>query len=176
VVGGLPPSQYRHRWQASREIEFKHHNDRLVPAQQGIGGFGRSLLAELGYPIANRYGLSPAPDRDGGPAPLDIAHGDDEERILEGVTTFNLHPHLPHLDVPLGLAPSVRVLARQLINPQAGPHPFVDAGNRFFNALLHIPPEGRRAAHILVCDATLWSAAFGGTESLRVFWRNLALK
>jgi len=160
--------------QAAREIEFRHHDDRLVPAQQGIGGFGRSLLAGLGYPIVNRYGLSPARTPDGGPALLDIAGEQDELGVLKGVTTFNLHPHLPHLEIPATVASSVRVLARQLINPQATRHPFVEAGNRWFNVLLFIPPARRRAGSILVCDATLWSAAFGGTGSLAQFWRNLA--
>jgi hypothetical protein len=161
--------------QGSREVEFLHHGDRLVPAQQRIGGLARSLLEGLGFPIENRYGLSPARSvTDNGPAPLLRAEDLDELNILRGVDTFNLHPHLPHLYVPGALHPSVRVLARQLINPQAPRHPFVDAGNRYFNALVWIPPEGRRAGHVFVCDATLWSSAFGGVQSLETFWRNLA--
>ncbi|MBA2749393.1 MAG: hypothetical protein H0U45_11795 [Tatlockia sp.] len=75
--------------------------------------------------------------------------------------------------VPDSLNKSVRVLARQLINPAAPRHPFIDAGNLYFNALLWIPPNGNRAANLFVCDATLWSSAFSGVQSLEVFWRNL---
>jgi hypothetical protein len=161
--------------QQSREVEFLHHGDRLVPSQQRIGGFARSLLAGLGFPIENYYGLNPAKSaKDNSPAPLQIFSELDELKILLEVTTFNLHPHLPHFHVPDSLNKSVRVLAKQLINPAAPRHPFVDAGNLYFNALLWIPPNGDRAANLFVCDATLWSSAFAGVQSLEIFWRNLA--
>jgi hypothetical protein len=98
----------------------------------------------------------------------------DDNNVLKGVTTFNLHPHLPHLHVPESLSGSVRVLAKQMINPAASNHPFVEAGNRYFNSLLWIPPDGNRAANVFVCDATIWSSAFGGVKSLETFWKNLA--
>jgi hypothetical protein len=161
--------------QSSQEIEFLHHGDRIVPAQQRFSSFARSLLAALGFPIENRYGLSPARSvTDNGPAPLLRLEDMDELKVLQGVNTFNLHPHLPHLHVPGALDSSVRVLARQLINPQAPRHPFVDAGNRYLNALVWIPPEGSRAGHVFVGDATLFTSAFGGLQSLETFWRNLA--
>jgi hypothetical protein len=161
--------------QGAREIEFRHHGDRIVPSQQRLGGFARALLAALGFPIENRYGLNPAKSaKDNAPAPLQILADLDEPRILQGVTTFNLHPHLPHLHVSTSVNTSVRILARQLINPQATRHPFADAGNDYFNALLWIPPDGTRAAQVFVCDVTLWTSAFGGLESLETFWRNLA--
>jgi hypothetical protein len=81
---------------------------------------------------------------------------------------------LPHYHIPDRLYKSVRILARQLINPAAPKHPFVDAGNTYFNALLWIPPTGTQAGNLFVCDATLWSSAFGGVKSLEVFWQNLA--
>jgi hypothetical protein len=158
---------------ASREAQFRHHGDRLVPAQQRIGGFARSLLAGLGFPLENRFGLNPARAADGSPASLEVFRDGDELGILKGVETFNLHPHLPHLAVPEALQGKVEILARQPINLAAPPHPFVEAGNRYFNAFLRIPPGGDRAGNIFVCDATLWSSAFGGTESLKALWRNL---
>ncbi|MCI0458401.1 MAG: hypothetical protein L0Z62_15660 [Gemmataceae bacterium] len=157
-----------------RRVEFEHHGDRLVPAQQRIGGFARSLLQKLGLPVENRFGLSPARSAaDNGPALLEVNRDLDRHRVLEGVRTFNLHPHLPHLHVPPALAGVVHVLARQPVNPAATGHPFVEEGNRYFNALLWVPPGEGRAGHVLICDATLWSAAFGGLESLENFWRNL---
>ncbi len=160
---------------ASREVEFLHHGDRLVPAQQRIGGFARAILAELGFPIENQFGLNPAKSsQDNSPAPLLKFPELDDLKILRDVTTFNLHAHLPHYFVPDFLKESVRVLAKQPINLAASSHPFVEAGNRYFNALLWIPPSGNRAANIFVCDATLWSSAFSGVQSLKLFWRNLA--
>jgi hypothetical protein len=161
--------------QDSREVELLHHGDRLVPPQQRIGGFARSLLAGLGLPIENRYGLSPGKSiKDNSPAPLQIFSDLDKLKILSGVKTFNLHPHLPHLHIPDSCNEFVRILAKQPINPVASKHPFVEAGNHYFNALLWVLPNGNRAANVFICDATLWSAAFGGLESLEVFWQNLA--
>jgi hypothetical protein len=161
--------------QASREVEFLHHGDRLVPAQQRIGGFARAILAELGFPIENQFGLNPAKSsKDNSPAPLLAFPELDDLKILQGVTTFNLHAHLPHYFVPDFLKESVRVLAKQPINLNASSHPFIEAGNFYFNALLWIPPNSNRAANIFVCDATLWSSAFSGVQSLEVFWQNLA--
>lgn len=157
-----------------RVVEHAHHGDVLVPSQQRFGGFAKSVLAYLGLEVENRYGLSPGRAADGSPAQLRIAPGADELGVLEGVTTFNLHPHLPHLEVPAGSGGSMRVLARQPVNTGASTHPFVQAGNDSFNALLWAPPGAGRAGHVFVCDATLWSSAFGGSESLLRFWRNLA--
>jgi hypothetical protein len=158
----------------AQRVEFNHHRDVTIPARQRLGGFARSLLAGLGVPVVNQFGLNPARLPDGTPALLAVnldlpgAAG-----LLEGVTTFNLHPHLPHLSFPPELRDWVDVLARQLINPAAAPHPFTDAGNHYFNALLRVRPPGL-AGLVLVCDATLWSSAFGGLTSLTAFWRNLA--
>jgi hypothetical protein len=158
---------------AAQHVEFNHHADRLVPAQQRIGGFARSVLSGLGFPIKNRFGLNPARMADGSPAPLYVNHDLDKLGVLQSVTTFNMHPYLPHLFVPLQIATQVDVLAQQQINLDAPRHPFIEAGNRVFNALLQLHSSSY-AGQILVCDATLWSSAFGGLQSLQAFWRNLA--
>jgi len=160
--------------QGRRIVEHSHHGDVLVPSQQRLGGFARSILAAFGLQIENQFGLSPEKSADGSPAPLRISRDADELGILEGVTTFNVHGHLPHLSILEGSVGKVRVLAKQVINSAASPHPFVQAGNDSFNAFLWAPPEGHRAGNVFVCDATLWSSAFGGTESLLRFWQNLA--
>ena len=171
----IPEDRSAERVQEDRVVEFTHHGDRLVPARQRIGGFARSLLSGLGFPIENKYGLSPAQTNDGLPAPLEVLQDADDLKVLHGVETFNAHPHLPHLDMTGSGKGQIRVLARQLINPTASRHPFVDAGNRYFNALLWMPPEADRAGNVFVCDATLWSSAFGGMKSLQRFWLNLTL-
>jgi hypothetical protein len=51
--------------------EFRHHGDRAIPPQQRFGGFARSLLAGLGIPIENRFGLHPASEPDGAAAAID---------------------------------------------------------------------------------------------------------
>lgn len=167
-IGAAEPLQ-------EKEVQHRHHGDILVPGQQRIGGFGRSLLAALGFPIENLFGLNPGRSPDGTPAPLMHTEDNPSKRgILERVDTFNLHPHLPHLWVPPPLVGKVSVLAQQAINLEAPPHPFTQHGNRYFSAFLHIRPEGTRGGHIFVCDATLWSSAFGGLPSLQQFWLNVA--
>lgn len=157
---------------ASREREFRHHGDGLVPAVQRFGGYARSLLEAIGVPVVNRFGLSPAAGADGGPAPL-LVEPQAGPDVLRDVSTFNLHPHLPHLQILPGAVGNLRVLARQPINTSAKPHPF-SQDHTHFDALVWAPPAGDRACNVLVCDATLWSAAFGGLRSLEAFWRNLA--
>lgn len=154
-------------------VELAHHGDRLVPATQHIGGFAQSVFGELGLPIQNLFGLQPGRDITGGPAPLTASPDLDPEGLLKDVSTFNIHPHLPHLSVPSGDGGVVKVLARQPIAAGAETHPFVAAGNREFNALLRAQPAGL-AGRVWACDATLWSSAFGGIQSLKAFWRNLA--
>ena len=157
----------------SQKIEREHHEDSLVPPQQQIGGFACFLLQALGYPIENRFGLRPAKGPDGSPTTLKKYEDLDSTSILQGVSTFNVHPHLPHLFVPPECK-NILVLAKQQIDTCIAPHPFVQSGNTSFDAFLHIPPESRRAGNIYVCDATLWSSVFGGQSSLIQFWKNLA--
>jgi hypothetical protein len=165
---------------SSQRAERAYHGDSLVPAEQRIGGFARSLLSGLGLPIENQFGLRPAGNAADAsrPAPLHCVPDLDRLQLLAGVDTFNLHPHLPHLFVPESLAGHALVLAKQSLSLQTQPgadvHPFVAAGNRVFNSLVWAPPRAKRAGHVLVCDATLWSAAFGGLASLERFWTNLA--
>jgi hypothetical protein len=55
--------------------EFRHHGDIALPGQQRFGGFGLSLMAGLGVPIRNRFGLRPAQNeraRLASPAPVRV--------------------------------------------------------------------------------------------------------
>jgi len=158
---------------AQRQLEFEHHGDRLVPRQQRFSGYTRSLLTALGVPVINQWGLRPAVvpgTRD--IAPLTAFHDLDHKRLLDGVPTFNFHPHLPHYALTADDA-TVRVLARQPIDLDR-PHPFTAAGQTEFNCLLWSPPGGRRGGDILVVDSTHFTTLFGGTDSLQRFWGNLA--
>jgi hypothetical protein len=65
------------------------------------------------------------------------------------------------------------VLARQRVDPHR-PHPFTAVGNTEFNALIWMPPSGERAGDIVLIDSTHFTTLFGGTDSLRNLWRNLA--
>jgi len=156
-----------------QEADFHHHGDKMIPPQQRFGGFARSLLAGLGVPVMNRFGLHPAAEPDGSPSPIEIQHGLDRLRLLEGVTTFNLHPHLPHLERHGDAVEKMEVLARQRIDLAAPPHPFTRDGRASFDALLQSRP-GVFAGDLLVSDATLWQSTAGGLDSLRRFWANLA--
>jgi hypothetical protein len=66
-----------------------------------------------------------------------------------------------------------RVLAQQPID-LSRPHPFTNAGNKEFNALVWLPPGDGRAGDVLVADSTIFSTLFGADESLERFWKNLA--
>jgi hypothetical protein len=155
-----------------RAMEYAHHGDPLVPSQQRFGKYTRSLMKGLNTPVENRWGLRPAVVN-GTIAPLTTIRDLDRPGLLDGVTTFNFHPHLPHYAITAGDGKSIHALARQPID-MSRPHPFTEAGNREFNMLLWMPPEGNRAGDILFADSTIFTTLFGGTESLEHFWRNLA--
>jgi hypothetical protein len=157
-----------------RAMEYAHHGDPLVPRQQRFGKYTRSLMRGLGTPVENRWGLRPAVVKGTNEiAPLTQVKDLDAREWLNGVTTFNFHPHLPHYAVTTEDTKSIHVLARQPID-MSRPHPFTEAGNREFNMLLWMPPEGERAGDIVFADSTIFTTLFGGTESLENFWRNLA--
>jgi hypothetical protein len=154
------------------ETEFFHHGDRTIPPVQRFSGFARSLLAELGVPVENRFGLRPAVLPDGQPAPIECQRELDRLGILDDVTSFNLHPHLPHLQRLGAAAEKLEVLARQRIHPDAPPHPFTASGRVTFDALLQSRP-GVFRGDLLVCDTTLFSSTAGGVENLNQMWTNL---
>ena len=157
-----------------RQVEYQHHGDRLVPRQQRFTSYGRSLLEALQVPVLNEWGLRPQlieGTRD--PVPLRKNEDLDKLGLLRGVTNFSFHMHLPHYRVTSAAPGAIHVLARQQIDPDR-PHPFSAAGNTEFNALLWMPPAGNRAGDILIMDSTHFTTLFGGTDSLKTFWSNLA--
>ena len=163
---GLAPDAARERQVA----EFRHHGDIALPGQQRFGGFGLSLMAGLGAPIRNRFGLRPARADDGDPAPFNRV-AEDRFRILTGVPHLNLHPHLPHYERIGAGADALEVLARQTVQPKVPAHPVVAPGGAF-DAILQARPEAG-LGRLVVCDATLWSSTAGGLRGLQVFWKNV---
>ena len=159
-----------------RAIEYAHHGDPLVPRQQRFGKYTRSLMKGLGVPVENRYGLRPATVKGTNRLqPLVMSNDLDSRGWLEGVATFNFHPHLPHYAVTTSDNKSIQVLARQPID-MSHPHPFTEAGNREFNMFLWMPPDGKRAGDILLADSTIFTTLFGSDESLERFWKNIVTK
>jgi hypothetical protein len=157
---------------AQQELEFRHHGDPAIPARQRFGDFGVSLLNGLGLSVKNRFGLRPAKLPDGSPAPLHIAAEVDRAGLMEGVATFNLHPHLPHFERLGDSSEKLEVMARQSIDLEAPPHPFTSGGRRDFDALLQTKP-GVFPGRLLICDTTTWSSTAGGLDGLQRFWRNV---
>lgn len=157
---------------AQQTAAFLHHGDQAIPPRQAFGGFARTLLAGLGVPIENRFGLRPAVEVDGSPAPIEAQRSRDRLALLEGVETFNLHPHLPQLERIEGSATTMEVLARQRIDLAAPPHPFTQGGRESFDALLQSRSDVF-AGTLLVSDTTLWSSTAGGVDSLRRLWSNV---
>ena len=157
-----------------REQEYLHHGDALVPRQQRFGQYTRSMMKGLGVPVMNQFGLRPALVKGTKQiAPLTINRDLDQLALLNGVTTFNFHPHLPHYALTREDSKSVHVLTRQPIDLERS-HPFIDAGNTEFNSCIWMPPNSQRGGHILLADSTIFTTLFGGVESLETFWKNLA--
>lgn len=157
-----------------RQMEYKHHGDPLVPRQQRFGRYTRSLMKGLGVPVENKYGLRPATIKGTTQlTPLSIEKDLDKLGLLNGVTTFNFHMHLPHYAVTSDNPGLISVLARQPID-MTHPHPFIEAGNTEFNMLLWMPPQGERIGDILLADSTIFTTLFGSDASLDQFWKNLA--
>ena len=158
-----------------RQMEYAHHGDPLVPRQQRFSQYTRSLMKALGVPVLNQYGLRPAVVKGTGKiAPLTISKDLDKLGLLNDVSTFNFHLHLPHYALTTEDTSSVHVLARQPIDLDR-PHPFTEAGNTEFNSFIWMPPKDERAGHILLADSTIFTTLFGGTDSLENFWKNLAM-
>ncbi len=160
-----------------RQLEYRHHRDALVPRQQRFGRYTRSLMKALGVPVENRWGLRPATVEGtrNQIAPLTTFRDLDTRGFLEGVTTFNFHPHLPHYALTTNDTKAIRLLAKQPVD-LTRPHPFTEAGEREFNMFLWMPPSTDRAGDILLADSTIFTTLFGGDQSLERFWKNLALK
>ena len=155
---------------ARQAAEFHHHGDIALPGQQRVGGFGLSLMADLGAPIRNRFGLRPARTDAGEPVPFKRA-AEDRFGILAGVAHLNLHPHLPHYERIGAGVNALEVLARQVVQPDAPAHPMMPGGADF-DAILQSRPEAG-LGRLVVCDATQWTSAFGGLDGLQVFWKNV---
>ena len=157
-----------------RQIEYEHHGDRLVPRQQRFGQYTRSLMKALDVPVHNIWGLRPAVvEGTAEIAPLTAFRDLDTPRLLDNVTTLNFHPHLPHYQLTIPASESLRVLGRQRVDPHR-PHPFTAEGNTEFNALIWMPPSSPRAGDIVLIDSTNFTTLFGGTDSLKNLWHNLA--
>jgi len=153
-----------------RKEEFDHHGDVAIPGQQRFGGFARSLMSGLGLPIRNRFGLRPEAAAAGDSARVEIA-AEDRHGILFGVQSLNVHPHLPHLERLDGGCDLLEILVKQRVAQIARHHP---SGRTQFDAVLQSTPEFSRST-LIVADATLWSSASGGSQSLERLWRNVAL-
>ncbi len=124
-----------HKDTNQRQLEYAHHGDALVPRQQRFGQYTRSLMKALGVPVMNQFGLRPALVKGSKQiSPLTINRDLDKLGLLNGVTTFNFHPHLPHYALTTDDTKSVHVLTRQPIDLDR-PHPFHAAGNAEFNSL-----------------------------------------
>ena len=83
-----------------RQTEYRHHGDELVPRQQRFGQYTRSLMKAFDVPVLNQFGLRPAVVKGTNQiTPLTVNKDLDKHGLLEGVTTFNFHLHLPHYAV-----------------------------------------------------------------------------
>ncbi len=101
-----------------RQVEYLHHGDPLVPRQQRFSYYTRSLMEALDIPVRNMWGLRPAVlDGTNEIAPLNGCPDLDAPGLLDNVSTFNFHPHLPHYELTAPESDSLRVLGRQRVDP-----------------------------------------------------------
>lgn len=158
-----------------QQQEYLHHGDPLVPRQQRFTGYMRSLMRGLDVPVHNTWGLRPAAvEGTKDIYPLTVFGDLDGPGLLTGVQTLSFHQHLPHYELTAPESDGLRVLGRQRVDPHR-PHPFTAAGNTEFNAVIWMPPGGDRSGDIVLIDSTHFTTLFGGTDSLRRLWRNLAV-
>jgi hypothetical protein len=157
-----------------RQMEYKHHGDELVPRQQRFGQYTRSLMKGLDVPVVNQFGLRPAVvEGTSKIAPLNARRDLDKLGLLNGVSTFNFHLHLPHYALTTEDSNAIQVLAKQPVD-LTRPHPFTEAGHKEFNSFLWMPSNGARGGDVLLADSTIFTTLFGGGDSLEQFWRNMA--
>ena len=160
---------------AQRQVEYQHHGDPLVPRQQRFSQYTRSLMTALDVPVHNIWGLRPAVvEGTKEIAPLTGFRDLDTSRLLADVTTFNFHPHLPHyeLTAPEGDAAACARAPAGRSEPAAPVH---------CRRQCRVQRTGLDAARpvsvpVTSCsiDSTHFTTLFGGTDSLRNLWRNLA--
>ena len=148
-----------------RQMEYQHHGDRLVPRQQRFSQYTRSLMKALDVPVHNIWGLRPA-----------VVEGTKEIAPLTAIPRPR-HPAAARQRHHLQLPPAPAALrthggGKRGARPgapagdPARPHPFTEAGNTEFNALIWMPPTGQRAGDIVLVDSTHFTTLFGGTDSL----------
>ena len=148
-----------------RQIEYRHHGDRLVPRQQRFGQYTRSLMKGLDVPVHNLWGLRPALAKGTKEiAPLTAFRDVDKLGLLKDVPTLNFHSHLPHYELRTTDPKAVQLLARQPIDLDR-PHPFSAAGNTEFNCLLWMPPNERRAGDIVLVELSEFHHPFRRHDS-----------
>ena len=167
----------------ARQIaEHLHHGDKGSPPRQGSSttmagdGFARTLLAGLGAPIENRFGLRPAGESPTGRRLLIEAERSlDDLGLLNGVETFNLHPHLPQFERLGESLSKMDVLVRQRsgpIRPASSLHP--GRPRSTFDTPCFNPSRKPSPAGSWSATTTIFSSTAGGLESLRRFWANIA--
>ncbi len=107
---------------AQQQVEFLHHGDPLVPRQQRFTAYTRSLMRALDVPIHNTWGLRPAVvEGTNEISPLTGFRDLDTPGLLDNVTTFNFHPHLPHYELTAPQSDSLRRSRSATRGPEAAP-------------------------------------------------------
>ena len=138
-----------------------------------LAGLDARSSPGLGAPVENRFGLRPAHAPDGSPAPIEPESSRDRLGVLNGVSTFNLHPHLPHFERRGDAAEKLDVLARQAHRFDRRTSVCQRRNSTFWRPCFSRGPASLRAlSWSRQCDE-LWSSTAGGVDSLRRLWRNV---
>ena len=130
-------------------------------------------MKALDVPVHNKWGLRPAVvEGTKEIAPLTGFRDLDSVNLLDNVTTFNFHPTCRTTNSPRPKANPCGCW--ETARRPNRPHPFTAEGNTEFNALIWMPPSGQRSGDIVLVDSTNFTTLFGGTDSLKNLWHNLA--
>ena len=151
-----------------RQMEYRHHGDELVPRQQRFSQYTRSLMKALNVPVLNQWGLRPAVVKGTKEiAPLTAFRDLDKVGLLNNVTTFNFHLHLPHYEVTTQDAKSVQVLGAAAHRPRS---PASLHGRR--KQRIQLPAAGcRRTNNEPVTSCSSTPPTSRRSSAARIAWR-----
>ena len=103
-IGDVPDLPHDERLE--RQVaDFLRHGDKTTPPQHRFSGFARSLLAELGVSVENRFGLRPAAESDGYHAAIEAESALDHLHVLRGVDTHRSNDPATAQPVPQYVRP-----------------------------------------------------------------------
>ena len=160
---------------SQRQMEYEHHGDRLVPAPTTLqpvhpladAGTRRARSQHLGAATRRRRRHQGHRATDRHPRPRQPTAARQRHHLQLPPAPAALRTHRAGKRRTYGSSDASASTRTGRIHSQ-------QAGNTEFNALIWMPPAAQRAGDIVLIDSTHFTTLFGGTDSLRNLWHNLA--